>query len=92
MVQAGIFFRLFKTLIRRIIASFGFNESYSDRLGVDVCPDPQKIVNPSPFSPPRLAIYNFYSSIRLLTADEVFCPSPPVEGGIDELRSGIGFS
>jgi len=81
---------LLQTVIRRKMLGFRFDQSERHRLRVRIDPNAQDVVGPS--SPPRRARADqFNRPGGLLTADEILSPAPSVQGGIEQLRAGVGF-
>jgi hypothetical protein len=69
----------------------GLDQGDGDGLRVRVDLDAQGVVDLAPGAAAALASEDLDGARRLLAADEVLGPAPPVQRRVDQLGSGVGF-
>ena len=76
---------------RRQRIFFRFEQSQGDRLCVGADANTERVVSPPARTSTRLAGDDLDGAKRGFAADQVLRPAAHVYGGIDQLRTGIGF-
>ena len=91
-LAGGVEFGLFQAVGRRQVFGLGFDQGNRDRLRPRVHLDTQDVIHPPPGAPPGEPVNDVNCRGGFFAADEVFCPSTGVDGGIDELGSRVRFA
>ncbi len=80
---------LLQAVIWRQVFGFGLDERHSHRLALGIDGHAQHVIHTPLGALARLARHNLDGPRRLLPTDEVFGPAAGVQGGINQLRTGI---